>query len=154
MYPILEFSLKHNDLHQARLHAEDLFARARRAATTKRLRATFRPASRRMAMLCPAAVMERYEGARTVRVVDIVGSENRVDDFDSEFYPLEEHLETRWVSVAMAMGSQVNLPPVELIEVEGEYYVRDGHHRVSVARMMGIAELDAVVVVYRYTATG
>lgn len=152
MYPILEFSLKHNNPHQARFHAEELFARARRIATAKRLRSAFRPASRRMVMLCPSAVMERYEGVRTVRVADIVGSENRVDDFDSEFYPLEEHLETRWVSVAMAMGGQINLPPIELIEVDGEYYVRDGHHRVSVARMMGIAELDAVVVIYHHAA--
>jgi hypothetical protein len=36
-----------------------------------------------------------------------------------------------------------------LIQVGPTYYVRDGHHRVSVARMMGQEEIDAEVTVWK-----
>jgi hypothetical protein len=40
------------------------------------------------------------------------------------------------------------LPPVELIQVGDVYFVRDGHHRISVARMMGQDSIDAEVTVW------
>jgi hypothetical protein len=43
----------------------------------------------------------------------------------------------------------VALPPVQLIEVNGCYFVRDGHHRVSVARMLGQLEIEAEVTVWQ-----
>jgi hypothetical protein len=39
----------------------------------------------------------------------------------------------------------VNLPAVDLIKVNGTYFVRDGHHRVSVARFFGQRHIDANV---------
>lgn len=82
-----------------------------------------------------------------VSLNDIVGTENRADEFDSAFYPLAEHLEARWMSVAIARLKGISLPPVELILAEGTYYVRDGHHRISVARMLGQRDIEAVVLV-------
>jgi hypothetical protein len=41
------------------------------------------------------------------------------------------------------------LPPVELIQVGSVYFVRDGHHRISVARAMGQQEIEAVVTVWQ-----
>ena len=49
------------------------------------------------------------------------------------------------VNVAVARKTGVALPPVELIKVGEEYYVRDGHHRVSVAHAFGECYIDAVV---------
>ena len=51
----------------------------------------------------------------------------------------------RWVNVATAMMEDAALPPIELIHVNGTYFVRDGHHRVSVAKMIGQQEIDAIV---------
>jgi hypothetical protein len=76
----------------------------------------------------------------------IVGSESRSDDFDNQFNPLKPHLLQRWVGIALARRSGVVLPPVELIRVGDEYYVRDGHHRISVAKMWGQLDIEAVIV--------
>jgi hypothetical protein len=88
---------------------------------------------------------QRYEGKQTVSISDICGSEGRTQDFDIEFYPIQEHSRERWISVAVAMLRGVPLPPVELIRVGERYYVRDGHHRISVSRSLGRLDIEAVV---------
>lgn len=90
-----------------------------------------------------------YAGQRPVPISEIKGSENRNHEFDMEFHPLTAHLEQRWVGVASAMMRGITMPPVELLEVDGLYYVRDGHHRISVARELGQVEIDAEVIVMR-----
>jgi hypothetical protein len=72
-----------------------------------------------------------------------VGSEGRVDDFDSAFNPLTAHTRDRWIGIAVARRQGTVLPPVELIQVGDVYYVRDGHHRISVAKAEGQAEIEA-----------
>ena len=73
----------------------------------------------------------------------IVGSEGRVKDFDHDFHPLADHNDQRWISVAAARRQGKPLPPVDLIQVGDEYYVRDGHHRISVAKASGQTEIEA-----------
>ena len=87
-----------------------------------------------------------YVGMRTVAIETICGSEERADDFDNFFRPLAEHNRDRWLSVAEARLGGASLPPVQLIERGGRYFVRDGHHRISVARALGEAYVDAEVV--------
>jgi hypothetical protein len=87
-----------------------------------------------------------YVGMRTIAVDTICGSEERADDFDNLFRPLAGHNRDRWLSVAEARLRGVNMPPVQLIEVGGRYYVRDGHHRISVAKALGESFVDAEVV--------
>ena len=53
---------------------------------------------------------------------------------------------------ATAMLRRVDLPPVELIQVGDDYYVQDGHHRVSAARALGYGYVDAIVVVWEIEA--
>jgi hypothetical protein len=86
-----------------------------------------------------------YLGSRAVAIDRIRGSENRCDDFDSNLRPLSEHNRQRWLNIAVARLSGTTLPPVELIHVGGFYFVRDGHHRISVARALGERYVDAVV---------
>lgn len=86
-----------------------------------------------------------YRGISAVPIAQIRGSENRSQDFDDRFYPLHGHSEERWLNIARAMLQDQALPPVELIRVGETYYVRDGHHRVSVARALGQQAIDAVV---------
>ena len=76
----------------------------------------------------------------------IVGSESRSEDFDNHFNPLKAHLSQRWAGIAMARRNGVALPPVELVRDGDEYFVRDGHHRISVAKMLGQLEIEAVIV--------
>jgi hypothetical protein len=87
-----------------------------------------------------------YAGMRAVAIETICGSEERADDFDDFFRPLAQHNRERWLSVAEARLRGVYLPPVQLIEVSGRYYVRDGHHRISVAQALGESFVDAEVV--------
>jgi hypothetical protein len=80
-----------------------------------------------------------------VAINQIVGSEGRVNDFDKNFRPLVSHTRDRWVEIAIAQRRDIPLPPVELIQVGDEYYVRDGHHRISVARTFGQAAIEAEI---------
>jgi len=93
-------------------------------------------------------VGQHHQGLQAVPVARIVGSEGRSEDFDGEFRPLNNHTQKRWYSIARARLNGVVLPPVVLIRIGDEYYVRDGNHRVSVARALGDAAIDAEVTVY------
>jgi hypothetical protein len=84
----------------------------------------------------------------TVPTRQIQGSEGRSVDFDAEFRPLQARTQGRWLSIATACLQGIAMPPVELIQVHDIYYVRDGHHRVSVARAMGQEYIEAQVVVW------
>ncbi len=75
----------------------------------------------------------------------IIGSEGRAADFDLGFHPLDESARDRWVSMAVAYLRHLPLPPVELIQVGDAYFVRDGHHRISVGRAFGQIAIDAEV---------
>ncbi len=89
---------------------------------------------------------ETYLGMRTIPVDRIIGSEGRYHDFSSAFYPKREQLKSRWVSVDSAVINDVVLPPISVYSLGGYYFVRDGNHRVSVAKAQGVEFIDAEVV--------
>lgn len=89
-----------------------------------------------------------FAGSKTVAVKDIHGTVDRDGDFDYHFAPLKVSDEQRWCKVATAMLRGIGLPPIELIQVGDEYFVKDGHHRISVARALGFSYLDAIVEVW------
>ena len=84
-------------------------------------------------------------GHQIVPVNHIVGSEGRYSDFDRRFLPLTEAVEQRWRSIEHAMARMIDLPPVDLWKISDVYFVRDGNHRVSVARWRGQGHIDAFV---------
>jgi hypothetical protein len=92
-------------------------------------------------------VRQHYAGSRTVAIHRIKGSEGRSDDFDCDFNPLHSRTRDRWISVAVARFQGNTLPLVELIQLGDDYYIRDGHHRISVARGLGEEYVDAKVIV-------
>jgi hypothetical protein len=93
-----------------------------------------------------ANVLDRcYAGGRTVPLDQIRGSEGRAGDFDRDFHPLRTHTRERWVGIAEARRQGKELPPVSLVQVGGVYFVRDGHHRVSVASAFGQRTVEARV---------
>jgi hypothetical protein len=83
-----------------------------------------------------------------VLIAQIDGSENRSTDFDRNFNPLNDHTRDRWLSIARAWQRGRYLPPVKLIQVGDHYFVRDGHHRISVARALGWEVVYATVEVW------
>lgn len=89
---------------------------------------------------------QHYIGMRQVPLDQIVGSESRYHDFDRAFLPLHSRTRDRWVSVDRAHLQDTHLPAVELYKVGNAYFVKDGNHRVSVARERGQAFIDAMVV--------
>jgi hypothetical protein len=89
---------------------------------------------------------QRYAGVQTVPIHLIQGSEGRSSDFDRDFYPLAAHTRERWLGIYDAQNAGEELPPVELIRLEDRYFVRDGHHRISVARTLGRDYVDAMVI--------
>jgi hypothetical protein len=91
-------------------------------------------------------------GMQTIPLAQVLGTEGREGDFDSGFRPMQEHTRDRWVSVATAMIQGLAIPPIEVIQVADRYFVRDGHHRVSVARALGQTYIEANVTVWRVAA--
>lgn len=89
---------------------------------------------------------EVYKGMQVIPINLIVGSEGRYNDFDNHFFPKSNFLRTRWEKVDMAHYQDVTLPPINVYELGGLYFVRDGNHRVSVAKAKGIEYIDAEVV--------
>lgn len=77
------------------------------------------------------------------------GSESRSQDFDAHFNPAQKKNRERWLNIAQITLMGGYLPAVELVKVKDIYYVRDGHHRVSLARAVGQHYIDAVVTVFQ-----
>jgi hypothetical protein len=69
---------------------------------------------------------------------------NRAQQFDAEFRPTKK-TRRRWERVWLAEHSGTVLPPIVVVPVEGGFALRDGHHRVSVARARGAIAIDAIV---------
>lgn len=89
---------------------------------------------------------EVYIGMHAVPIDKIVGSEGRYQDFDNHFLPRHGNLRERWERVDQAHLTDVVLPPIQLYEIGGLYFVRDGNHRVSVSKAQGVDFIDAEVI--------
>ncbi len=89
---------------------------------------------------------EVYKGMQVVPINLIVGSEGRYKDFDNHFFPKSNFLKARWERIDLAHYQDITLPPITVYELGGLYFVRDGNHRVSVAKMKGIENIDADVI--------
>jgi len=86
---------------------------------------------------------ERY--LEEIPIDHIVGSVGRYNDFTSEFLPRGSTDRDRWVGVKLAMTSMEGVPPIEAYRIGDVYFVRDGHHRVSVARELGSKSIQGYV---------
>jgi hypothetical protein len=84
-------------------------------------------------------------GTQMVPLSQIVGSVGRYKDFTRTFLPRTNVSEERWARVDAAMNSLEGLPPVELFKIGEVYFVKDGNHRVSVARANGSTHIEAYV---------
>jgi hypothetical protein len=88
---------------------------------------------------------QSYVGIRSIPIDDIVGTVDRSHEFDREFLPRRADMEERWRRVEQAFPAS-DFPPIEVYEVDGKYFLIDGHHRVAVARQRGVQAIDAEVI--------
>ena len=85
-----------------------------------------------------------YLGIQEVPLDKIVGSVGRYEDFTRTFMPRKTNTRPRWESIDSLVDSG-GWPPIELYKVSDTYFVRDGNHRVSVARQLGMDTIEAEV---------
>jgi hypothetical protein len=90
-----------------------------------------------------AALFWHSTRLRSIPLDAIVGTVDATTDFDAGFRPAAQRVSARWQSVARAYRDGRSLPPIAVIERPDGYYVLDGRHRVSVARTLGHAHIDA-----------
>jgi hypothetical protein len=87
------------------------------------------------------------QGIREIPIECITGTLEpaRAPLFDADFRPART-TRGRWQRLWLAEQRGVPLPPISVVQVGDNYAVRDGHHRVSVARARGAATIDAMLV--------
>jgi hypothetical protein len=88
---------------------------------------------------------EQRLGLQVIPLDSIVGTVDRTRDFDRQFRPTSGRVRGRWERIAAAMRRGESLPPIDVYRVGDLHFVRDGHHRVSVARALGRRDIDAYV---------
>ena len=88
---------------------------------------------------------EHERGLREVPLRRIVGSVNRPRQFTTHLRPRSDALRERWSRVYAATLAAEGLPPIEVYQYGNAYYLRDGHHRCSVAQALGAREIQAYV---------
>lgn len=87
---------------------------------------------------------QEYVGIRSLPIARIVGTVDRGRDFDRQFLPRRQGIRSRWQRVEAAFP-EGNFPPIVVYEVDGAYFLVDGHHRVAIARQQGAEYIDAEV---------
>lgn len=133
--------------------AQHDFSRARRARLLAQVARRLRGEPDDVAMILPfEEVVDALgrtgqvdRGLQVVQLDDIVGTVDRAADFDRGFRPTSQRLRSRWERIAAAQRRGEAMPPVSLYQVGELYFVRDGHHRVSVAKSQGRPDIDAYV---------
>jgi hypothetical protein len=131
------------------VEAERAFKRAARA---RRRAALVGRVKRRGRRLCGLAVYdEPRRSATRAHLLEIpldairgTTEPNRAAQFDHEFRPAAL-TRSRWQRVWLAFHRGATLPPISVIQVGDDYAIRDGHHRVSVAKALGAPTIRAVV---------
>jgi len=88
---------------------------------------------------------ERRLGLDTIELDSIVGTVDRTRDFDRRFRPTSRSARQRWERIAKAVRRGQAMPPIDVYRIGSLHFVRDGHHRVSVARATGLDVIEAQV---------
>jgi hypothetical protein len=133
--------------------AQDDFLRVRRRRALSRIAHRLRGEPGDVNVILPfeevvaalGRTSERQLGLQVVPLDAIVGTVDRTRDFDRQFRPTSGRVRARWERIAAAMRGGEPLPPIDVYRIGDLHFVRDGHHRVSVARALGRRDIDAYV---------
>jgi hypothetical protein len=131
--------------------AERAFGKAMRARRRASLLRRLRRGCAECARLAIHEVcgLTRHGAGGVVREIPldaILGSlePNRAAQFDHQFRPFPA-TRSRWLRVWLAERRGAVLPPISVAAVGDGYVIRDGHHRVSVARARGALMIAATI---------
>src|SRR5215217_202887 len=133
--------------------AQDDFLRVRRRRAMSRIAHRLRGEPGDVNVILPfeevvaalGRTSERQLGLRVISLDAIVGTVDRTRDFDRQFRPTTGRVRARWERIAAAMRRGESMPPIDVYRIGDLHFVRDGHHRVSVARALGRHDIDAYV---------
>ncbi|MCK4948085.1 MAG: hypothetical protein KAS46_06900 [Candidatus Aureabacteria bacterium] len=75
-----------------------------------------------------------YVGIKPIPIKNIIGSVDRYTDFTSKFFTAKDIKSAKYLSVLNAIKSGKELAPIKVYQVLDNYFVIDGHHRVTVAK--------------------
>lgn len=134
-----DFSSAVGDFHLARRKAalETLLARFRGKSTDLLPYEDVRQKLR--------ATSSTERGLHDIPIAAIVGSVGRYTDFTRSFLPKQDTDQSRWARVKVASASLEGLPPIEVYKIGETYFVKDGNHRVSIARELGAKFIQAYI---------
>jgi len=136
-----------------RADVEDGFLRARRRQVLARLVQRLRREPDNVNLILPfdevvAALGmkgERSLGLQTIPLDSVVGTVDSRRDFDRHFRPTSSRIRERWGRLALAQRRGESIPPIDVYRIGDLHFVRDGHHRVSIALATGQKTIDAYV---------
>ncbi len=141
--------MAHENPLNYRVAVED-FKRMRRQAAMQQLLARITgqdnvllPYNQVVEMLQPEEHID--QGLQEIPIDAIVGSVGRYQDFTRDFLPKSDSDLERWARVKAAVMDMRGLDPIEVYQVGGAYFVKDGNHRVSVSRHLGVKTISAHV---------
>jgi hypothetical protein len=129
------------------------FGRARRKRVLSRLTERLRGQPGDVNVILPfeevvAALGRRGErrlGLQTIDLDSIVGTVDRRREFDRRFQPTSGRVRPRWERINVAQRRGDPMPPIDVYRIGELHFVKDGHHRVSVARALGHKDINAYV---------
>jgi hypothetical protein len=128
------------------------FSRARRRRALSRVAARLRRADDVNHILPFEEVVralgrigERRLGEQPIPLDSIVGTVDRSREFDRSFRPTSPRVRERWQRINLAQRKGQALPPIDVYRIGELHFVKDGHHRVSVARALGHRDINAYV---------
>jgi hypothetical protein len=125
-------------------------ARERRFASIRRVLSPRAPARGRLRVYdertLPRTAGQHRHAIREIPLAAISGpvEPGSATRFDDAFRPAAA-TRSRWERLWLAEHRGAVLPPISVVKVGDRYAVRDGHHRVSVARARGAVCIDATV---------
>jgi hypothetical protein len=131
--------------------AQSDFSRARRRQALSRLARRLRREPDDVNVILPFDEVvealgwrgERRLGVQVIPLDSIVGTVDRSRDFDRRFRPTSRRVRRRWEGIAAATRRGEAMPPIDVYRIGDLHFVRDGHHRVSVARALGLDTIEA-----------
>lgn len=142
-----------------RIEAQEGFDAARFKAFRRALGATLTGRARKLMSLDRLLAAARldaqfYAGVQEIPLDRVVGSaqEGKGREFDPAFLPTSRRVRDRWARLYEAWVGGAEIPPIDVYKLGDDYYVIDGHHRVSVARSLGLDTIKARVVEVRTRA--
>jgi hypothetical protein len=136
-----------------RADVENDFLRARRRQVLARLAYRLRRGPDDVNLILPFDEVvaapgmrgERSLGLQTIELASIVGTVDSRQDFDRKFRPTSSRVRARWERLALAQRRGESVPPIDVYRIGELHFVRDGHHRVSIAMATGERTIEAYV---------